>query len=279
MLPAQKIITAEKKQKDSMIQRIIVIALAISLLGAGLWVLVTRASHEGPPAAAPVRILFIGNSYTAVNDLPGMFSQLSGAGGHANETAVAEHGGWTLATHLAASRTQERLKRQKWDFVVLQEQSLIPASERARTQGMYPAVRGLVRQMENLGAKPILFLTWGRRDGWPDGEFQTYEAMQAQLTEGYMAIANELQVPVAPVGEAWQRARSSALPFDLWQADGSHPSVQGTYLAACVFYAVIFRQSPEGLTFYAGLSPETAQSLQNLAATIVLAEPKRWNLR
>jgi hypothetical protein len=262
-----------------MIPRLMVVALAISLFGAGLWVLLHRMSRGGTTTEAPVRILFIGNSYTSVNDLPNMFSQLAGAGGHANETAIAAGGGWTLATHLAAPQTQDKLKQHKWDFVVLQEQSLIPASELARTQGMYPAVRGLVRQLETLGAKPVLFLTWGRRDGWPDGGYQTYDAMQAQLTEGYAAIANELQVPFAPVGEAWQQARSRALPFDLWQADGSHPSVQGTYLAACVFYAVIFRQSPEGLTFNAGLSQETARSLQNLAASTVLAEPKRWILR
>ena len=67
--------------------------------------------------------------------------------------------------------------------------------------------------------------------------------------------------------------------LDLWQDDGSHPTEQGTYLAACVFYAVLFRQSPQGLTYGDGLAADTVRVLQTLAADTVLAEPARWNLR
>ena len=60
-----------------------------------------------------------------------------------------------------------------------------------------------------------------------------------------MTLANQLIAPVAPVGYAWLTAWLQNPQLDLWQADGSHPTEQGTYLAACVFYAVLFRQSPE----------------------------------
>ena len=74
----------------------------------------------------------------------------------------------------------------------------------------------------------------------------------------------------------WRQGQNSQL--DLWQADGSHPTEQGTYLAACVFYAVIFRQSPKGLTYQAGLTKETATFLQQIAGTTVLDNAAQWNL-
>lgn len=257
---------------------LIIIALLIGLLGIG-WLLIDRATCGQPfNAKAPIRILFIGNSYTFTNDLPGMFARLACAGGHRVEIDVAAEGGWTLATHAASPETLDKLKQSKWDFAILQEQSEIPASESARQQSMYPAVRELVRQIKSLNAAPILFLTWGHRSGWPEGGYQTFEAMQAQLTVGYMEIANELQIPVAPIGEVWRRSRSQSPSLDLWQDDGSHPKTQGTYLAACVFYATVFRQSPVGLNDNEGLNSENARTLQVLAADTVLLKPERWNL-
>jgi hypothetical protein len=171
------------------------------------------------------------------------------------------------------------LKSSKWDFVVLQEQSQVPAVEPARTEAMYPAGRLLVRQVEDLGATPIFFLTWAYRDGWPENGLSGYEAMQTQITRGYLGIAQELGVPMAPVGEAWLIAKRQHPELELWQGDGSHPSEQGTYLAACVFYATIFRQSPEGLRYIAHLPKETAKVLQTTAANVVLNNPQQWNLR
>ena len=89
--------------------------------------------------------------------------------------------------------------------------------------------------------------------------------MQNQLYWGYVRIANELNIPYAPVGIAWKKARSQANPVDLWQYDGSHPNEQGTYLAACVFYEAIFHQSPVGLAYTAGISQDAAKTLQKLA--------------
>jgi hypothetical protein len=84
---------------------------------------------------------------------------------------------------------------------------------------------------------------------------------------------------MAPVGEAWLIAKRQHPELELWQGDGSHPSEQGSYLAACVFYAAIFRQSPEGLRYIAHLPKETAKVLQTTAADVVLNKPQQWNLR
>jgi hypothetical protein len=239
----------------------------------------TRPCTPGPGPGSCLRILFIGNSYTYVNDLPDMFTRLAKAGGHRVETGTAAQGGWTLSAHAGSAETLNKLKSSKWDIVVLQEQSQVPAFEQARTTTMYPAGRLLVRQIEAGGATPIFFLTWGRRDGLPENGLSGYETVQSRLTDGYLRIAQELGVPVAPVGEAWLTAKGKDPDLELWQGDGSHPTEQGTYLAACVFYAAIFRQSPEELSYLARVPKKTASVLQTTAAVVVLNDPKRWNLR
>ncbi len=108
-------------------------------------------------AAACTRILFIGNSFTFENDLPGMFSKLANSGGHRVITGMAAQGGWTLADHVNSSATMNQISASKWDYVVLQEQSEIPAFEQSRAVTMYPAARTLVQQIDETGAKPIFF--------------------------------------------------------------------------------------------------------------------------
>ncbi len=228
-------------------------------------------------SAGCTRLLFIGNSHTFVNDLPHTFAELARSGGQRVAVDMAAEGGWTLAQHADAAATQAKMKSAAWNFVIVQEQSQLPASESTRTLRMYPAARRLVQQIKAVGATPVLFLAWGRRDGWPEAGLPNYEAMQAQVSYGYLSLAQELRTPVVPVGEAWLLARQRLPRVDLWQTDGMHPTAEGTYLAACVFYAAIFRQSPEGLTYLAQVSPETAQAFQSIAAEVVLKGPQRWN--
>lgn len=219
------------------------------------------------------RILFIGNSYTFVNDLPKMFAELAESGGHKAEVGMAAKGGWRLADHLQAPQTLDQLQSKKWNFVVLQEQSEIPALEQTRWQQMYPAARDLVAKIRGLGITPIFFDTWAHRDGLDEYGPNDYQSMQQQIDSAYLGIAQELNVSVAPVGSTWLTAMKQHPELELWKDDGTHPSEEGTYLAACVFYAVIFHESSAGLTYYANLSEETAQMLQTIASKTVLNIP------
>jgi len=225
------------------------------------------------------RVLFIGNSYTYANDLPGTFAELARAGGHEVETGMLASGGATLADHAADAATMQRLGSSRWDHVVLQEQSEIPAIRGVRAQQMYPAARSLVGDVRATGARPMLLVTWAHRDGWPENGLPNYAAMQDGIDAGYGSIARELAVPEAPVGYVWAQVRRDHPEVDLWQADGSHPSVSGTYLAACVLYASIFRQRPPDSTYPADLSGATAAALRQSAAALVLADPAAWGLR
>jgi hypothetical protein len=231
------------------------------------------------PGAAPcTRVLFIGNSYTSTNDLPVMFEKLSRAGGQKVMTGISTPGGWSLSDHVNSTDTSSILSSQKWNVVVLQEQSLIPAFAQTRMQGMLPAARTLVQQVKDDGATPLFFLTWGYRDGEPASGLSNYADMQYQLNYGYLSLSQLLHVSVAPVGVAWAEVINERPDLNLWQEDGSHPNQMGTYLAACVFYAMVFNQSPVGLTYNARIPKQTALELQTIASDIVFKQAGKWFL-
>ena len=99
----------------------------------------TAAGAGAPPCT---RVLFVGNSYTYVNDLPTTFAQLAVAGGHKLETGMVANGGETLAQHATAAETLDKIAAAPWSFVVLQEQSETPATPAGRNS-MYSAARTL----------------------------------------------------------------------------------------------------------------------------------------
>lgn len=230
-------------------------------------------------ADACTRVLFLGNSYTSVNDLPATFARLARSGGHPVQTGTEAEGGWLLVDHANDSATKHRLADTKWDVVVLQEQSDVPAVEGSRQSQMYPAARRLVTMIRSAGARPLFFLTWAHRDGWTSGGLGGYASMQAAIDQGYLGIAGEQNSGVAPVGLAWAQVVAQESNPGLWQSDGSHPTKKGTYLAACVFYATVFRQSPVGLSYHDGLSDEEAARLQGIAGATVFGDLTDFGLR
>jgi hypothetical protein len=230
------------------------------------------------PGKKCTNVYFIGNSYTYVNNLPDEFAKLSFSGGHQVETGISAGGGWMLADAVLSKDTRDGLSSKKWDYVVLQEQSQTPASGESRTRFMLPAVRELTGLIYPTGAIPILFNTWGHRDGWPDNRLPDYVSMQNAINDGYLEVSRDLNIAIAPVGFAWQAVQSKEPQINLWQADGSHPSPSGTYLAACVFYAAIFHESPAGLDYYGKVDRSSGLILQKIAAETVLDDNVQWNL-
>ena len=242
--------------------RLVLVCLGVLLVLGGFGLARLAESPCGPLSRTPcVRVLFLGNSYTYVNDLPAVFRDLARAGGRNVETGMVANGGETLAQHAASPDSLGAIRGSRWQFVVLQEQSEIPALAAAWQTEMFPATETLVASIRSAGATPILLETWAHRDGLPDQGLDD-AAMQAAITQGYRSLGAALGVAVAPAGEAWQTVLRANPTIVLWQADGSHPSPAGTYLAACVLYARIFDASPVGIADTGGLSPDVAQALQ-----------------
>lgn len=226
------------------------------------------------------RILFLGNSFTYYNDLPKIFKLLSKSGGYnVLSDSITKSGGSLICfsdTESNLEKTNSKVAaifnkklETKWDIIVLQEQSEIPAIPNECKDEMYPMVRELNTKITKTGAQPMLFMTWGYRDGDKENGYATYEDMQEGLRKGYMNIAQELSLPVSPVGLAFLNAKQKDKNIKLWGVDGRHPSIEGSYLAACVFYNKIFGKSPVNLGYTAGLSEQSAFFLQRVAEETV----------
>jgi hypothetical protein len=242
--------------------------VALRLLAAAL----ALAGSGAARADDTLHVLFIGNSHTYVNDLPGLFSGLSEAGGRPVLTDASTFGGYSLEDHTNTQATLDKIAQDSWDFVVLQEQSIIPTIHYWRYNSMYPASRLLDSLIRGRGARTVFYMTWGWKYGGQHGygdslspDFRDYFEMQETVSVAYQEIAAELSAAMSPVGMGFARARRIDSLVDLWQADYCHATLQGTYLGACVFYAVLHGASPEGLEFYGGLSPEDAQFCQEVA--------------
>ena len=260
----------------------LVVGLTAGTTAAGILLVLGLSAQAGcgsPGDSTPcTRVLFIGNSYTSVNDLPSVFAKLARAGGHRVETGRATADGARLADHATSSATIAAITSAKWNIVVLQEQSQIPAIEQFRQAEMYPGARALVAMVRQAGAQPMFFLTWAHRGGWPENGLIDYSTMQSAIDDAYLAIAGEQHAAVAPVGYAWQTLLGHEASPGLWQDDGTHPTEKGTYLAACVFYAAIFGESPEGLAYRGNLSDAEASKLQEVAGATVLGDLGKWGL-
>ena len=106
------------------------------------------------------------------------------------------------------------------------------------------------------GARPVFFMSWAYADA-PE--------MTAQLADAYTQAGNDNDAYVIPVGLAFARSVQQRPALNLYVADLRHPSLAGTYLAACTVYAALFKKSPVGLDYTAGLDEATAKFLQAVA--------------
>ncbi len=202
-----------------------------------------RAELSGRIRAKPeLAVLFVGNSYSF--GAPKAFSKLAAAQGKKVRVGHATYGGWTLKMHAANEPTLRKIRDGRWDIVVIQEQSLIPAMPSAKREAeMFPPLRQLVRETRQGGAVPVLYQTWGRRDGDPVLRQDDFHAMNARLRTGYQAAAeNAGGIVVVPVGDAWEREISAGRGGVLFMDDGSHPTPRANELIAETFFAAFFRE-------------------------------------
>lgn len=222
-------------------------------------------------------VLFIGNSYTYVNNLPDIFAQLSASAGKIVYTELSAPGGYTLEGHTTLQETLDKIRSRQWHYVILQEQSQYPTIEYYRINSMYPSAIKLDSLIKINGSNTMFYMTWGRKyggeqciNGYCSPVFRDYYHLQDSLASAYNNIAQLLNAQLAPVGFAWKRARTLDTAIELWDMDFSHPAIKGSYLTACVFYVKIFGLSPVGLTYYAGIPQNDAIWLQQIAADVLI---------
>ena len=189
----------------------------------------------GPDPSGEYRVLFIGNSLTYVNDVPGILQALAdSAGGERLAVASRALPNYALIDHWTEGAAQRDIASGGWAWVVMQ-QGWTPAGVYRDTLRL--ATRNFGREIVKVGAKAALYQTWP-----PSNQQNQFAAS----IESYELAAADVGGVVFPVARAWLATWQRDPSVDLY-SDGLHASIAGSYLAALVIYAGIFERTPVGL--------------------------------
>lgn len=212
-------------------------------------VTVGQCESDAPNA---LRVLFVGNSHTFRNDLPALFCSLALLAGPTRVHSVTAPG-WSLGDHVKAGAAERAITAERWDFVVLQEQGILPTLAPTDFELNF---RHLAAIAAAHGARAVVYETAPMLDLRQDGR---------ALHNEFVSISRETGVLRVPVAPAWQRAHDRHPKLQFFDSDSHHPSLLGSAFAAQIFYASLLARSPEGLTAMPGLDAETNQDLQQIA--------------
>lgn len=178
-------------------------------------------------------ILFIGNSLTYFNEMPWMTEQVAKSLNTPVATRFAGFSGRTLEQQWKDPKVLAAIRESHANYVILQPQSTEVVRDYDNTLRY---ARLLAAEARNAGAKPVVFMTWKTRDN---------ASPQSEHTRRAIDLAKALDADLAPVGLAWEYLTKNGI--DLFE-DDVHPNVAGSYLEACVVYAVVTGKDPAGAT-------------------------------
>ena len=235
----------------------------------------TRTEIAGEPVAS---ILWVGNSFFYYNNsMHGHFSEIAKAADSAlrwRGTSVTISGSG-LDWHDVASYLQPdgigkysfvpgnkivfNKPGRQFDAVIMMDCSQCPIHPQLGAS-FHDTVKKDAAIITRYGARPILFMSWAYKDA-PE--------MTAQLAEQYTVAGNANDALVIPAGLAFAKAIARRPGLELYQPDKRHPTLAGTYLAACTAFAAIAKKSPVGVKYTGGLDAELATFLQTVAADTV----------
>lgn len=199
------------------------------------------------------KILFVGNSHTYYNDMPKMFKGLCDADKINCEVTSITSAGYKLSqfadkTNQYGSQVYQALTTNTWDYVVLQENRAVLVEKEEEAEA---AVNTLYTLIHNAGAKMVIYATQPNNIGSTFkvnslSLFLSDFQIEQILTRNNFKIADEYDGLVAASGTNFMRVMQDYPKITMYKTDNLHPSVTGSYLAACTIYNTIFDRSPYG---------------------------------
>jgi PKD repeat protein len=229
------------------------------------------------------RVLFLGNSYTGVNNLPQLIYDVALSAGDTLIFDSNTPGGYQLESHTIDITSQNKIMAGGWDYVVIQGQSQEPITQYSQFGNGGAALYSMIKQY-NPCAVTMPYMTWGRKNGDASNcasfpVMCTYQGMDTTIRDRYLNLTAFVNGEVSPVSVVWNYLRQNYPAIELYQADESHPSTAGSYAAACCFYAGIFKKDPTLITFNFGLSASDASTIRNAAKTQVFDSLQLWDFK
>jgi hypothetical protein len=200
-----------------------------------------------PLPLSELHVLFIGNSFTYFNNMPRMVEAISeSVDGPRIQTEMVAIGGARLEDLWKQGAAIAAIRRQHWNFVVLNEQSslgggIVNGEKRIGSHASYFKYAGMFdAEIRAAGARTVIMMTWKDRND--------PVRIQTELDSVFSEFSRTHEALLAHVSLAWDVAVTTPPEINLYFADNHHPSSAGSYLAACTIYATIAKYSPKGAT-------------------------------
>jgi hypothetical protein len=220
-------------------------------------------------------VLFIGNSFTAANNLTLLFQKLAANANIPVYVGEYSPGGISVgdysqgtSAHCCNPVVFNLIRSKSWDFVVIQDNQGRFCLNYGVFSSSSNVIGGhLIIQDSVLANNPCANMIWFA--GWGfQGPYPPYSTSGAQMIEkifaNYTFLNDTSKQIIAPIGPSWLVSMNNYPSLNLWSADSTHPSLEGSYLTACVLFATIFKQNPSNLTFTGGINSTDAQNLRNI---------------
>ena len=244
----------------------------LTVLGVAALVALGGCRGSTGPKPADLRVLFVGNSLTSVNDLPRMFAAVAASGGFRVATGRVVFDDVSLADHLLRGDAVDAIQEGDWDYVVMQQG---PSGRPDSRTELIDVTRQFATIITAAGARPVLYMVW------PDASRPTaFDSVSAS----YTAAADGVDALLAPAGDAWTAAWERKATLHLYGGDGFHPSPLGSYLAALSIYGALCGRSPAALDTrpvgvnaltLRGVSDADLRILQEAAAEVTSTLPRK----
>ncbi|HSG27333.1 MAG TPA: hypothetical protein VLA34_02545 [Candidatus Krumholzibacterium sp.] len=272
---------------------LIVSATGLLLFGSCLTDAEKKPEPDSPePVEEVYDVLFVGSSYFASNDLPGMVDSMVTAAGRKINIEREIVPGTYLDYHATSPVTAEKLRLKDWDFVFLQggctniayPELYNPYSTTHEDHPVLPSLKILEKKIhENCDSTVMVyFMSQAFEDGmtWKGFPEETYDVMQQRIIDNTLEYAAQVDFVVSPGGAAWKHILAEPdVPLHyLHREDWNHPSLYGSYVFACVVYSTIYMETSEGIPYYSTIDPELAGHFQQRGSTTVLFNPAQWKL-
>lgn len=222
----------------------------------------------------PTHLLFVGNSYLYYGDSLHNHVKRMVVAADINASSdltykSATIGGAAIFDHNIDHLIKpENLRVDRhFDAVILQGGSADPLSPKRRNQ-FAKTVSEFSNKIEQSGGETILYMT----PAYVPPHKKYRPGMIEDIASLYIKTGNDVGALVVPVGLAFEEAYKRRPDIVLHKHfDGSHPSLEGTYLAASTVFVSLYGVSPVGVSYdyFGEIDPDTVLFLQTVAQETV----------
>ena len=247
--------------------------MAAFISGAYLGVMVNDLGTETP--ADTLKVLAIGNSFTYYCGCPTMLKEIAWKEGHFIDIHATLKGGMTMGRHLSIQTTNDMVAEGEYDYMILQDQSLIPAKVGRDPKGMHQQINDMAAMAAKVRTtspecKAIVENTWAYWK-YDLGGFKSLEDFDKNGKKGAKILAKAVEdAQVSPIGQAFKIVRAERPDINLYSSDKHHQSVLGSYLKSCVNYLVLYKKPFGDSPSDCLQDPEVAAYLRSVAERVVL---------